>query len=84
MSRKTKMVLALAGCLVVLAAFAMLMIQTIDHKILSEAEIKKIIAKDYNGNITNIDLINHKQDYTLTLENANGIYQIIASSASGQ
>lgn len=84
MSRKTKMVLALAGCLVVLAAFAMLMIQTIDQKILSEAEIKKIIAKDYNGNITNIDLINHKQDYTLTLENANGIYQIIASSASGQ
>lgn len=84
MSRKTKMVLALAGCLVVLAAFAMLMIQTIDQKILSEAEIKKIIAKDYNGNITNIDLINHKQDYTLTLENSNGIYQIIASSASGQ
>lgn len=84
MSRKTKMVLALAGCIVVLAAFAMLMIQTIDQKILSEAEIKKIIAKDYNGNITNIDLINHKQDYTLTLENSNGIYQIIASSASGQ
>nr|WP_280150106.1 peptidase [Bacillus pumilus]MDH3151050.1 peptidase [Bacillus pumilus] len=84
MSRKTKMVLALAGCLVVLAAFAMLMIQTIDQKILSEAEIKKMIAKDYNGNITQIDLINHKQDYTLTLENANGIYQIIASSASGQ
>lgn len=83
MSRKTKMVLALAGCLVV-AAFAMLMIQTIDQKILSEAEIKKIIAKDYNGNITNIDLINHKQDYTLTLENSNGIYQIIVSSASGQ
>lgn len=43
-----------------------------------------MIAKDYNGNITQIDLINHKQDYTLTLENANGIYQIIASSASGQ
>ncbi|KEP26119.1 PepSY domain-containing protein [Bacillus zhangzhouensis] len=84
MSRKTKMVLALAGCLVILAAFAMLMIQTIDQKVLSEAEIKKIIAKDYNGNITNIDLINHKQDYTLTLENSNGIYQIIASSASGQ
>ncbi|PRO40957.1 PepSY domain-containing protein [Bacillus sp. LLTC93] len=84
MSRKMKMVLALAGCLVILAAFAMLMIQTIDQKLLSEAEIKKIIAKDYNGNITNIDLINHKQDYTLTLENSNGIYQIIASSASGQ
>lgn len=43
-----------------------------------------MIAKDYNGNITHIDLINHKQDYTMTLENANGIYQIIASSASGQ
>lgn len=43
-----------------------------------------MISKDYNGNITHIDLINHKQDYTLTLENANGIYQIIASSASGQ
>ncbi|WP_458110270.1 PepSY domain-containing protein [Bacillus zhangzhouensis] len=84
MSRKMKMVLALAGCLFILAAFAMLMIQTIDQKLLSEAEIKKIIAKDYNGNITNIDLINHKQDYTLTLENSNGIYQIIASSASGQ
>ncbi|UUD43847.1 PepSY domain-containing protein [Bacillus pumilus] len=84
MSRKTKMVLALAGCLVILAAFAMLMIQTIDQKLLSEAEIKKIIAKDYNGTITNIDLINHKQDYTLTLENSNGIYQIIASSANGQ
>ncbi|MDR0124518.1 PepSY domain-containing protein [Bacillus zhangzhouensis] len=84
MSRKMKMVLALAGCLVILAAFAMLMIQTIDQKLLSEEEIKKIIAKDYNGNITNIDLINHKQDYTLTLENSNGIYQIIASSASGQ
>lgn len=84
MSRKTKMVLALAGCLVILAAFAMLMIQTIDQKILSEAEMKKMIAKDYNGNITHIDLINHKQDYTMTLENANGIYQIIASSASGQ
>ncbi|MEH7634275.1 PepSY domain-containing protein [Bacillus pumilus] len=84
MSRKMKMMLALAGCLVVLAAFVMLMIQTIDQKILSEAEIKKMIAKDYNGNITQIDLINHKQDYTLTLENANGIYQIIASSASGQ
>ncbi|MEW6978000.1 MAG: PepSY domain-containing protein [Bacillota bacterium] len=84
MSRKTKMVLALAGCLVILAAFAMLMIQTIDQKLLNEAEIKKIIAKDYNGNITNIDLINHKQDYTLTLENSNGIYQIIASSANGQ
>ncbi|PCK21886.1 peptidase [Bacillus pumilus] len=84
MSRKTKMMLALAGCLVVLAAFAMLMIQTIDQKILSETEIKKIIAKDYNGNITNVELINHKQDYTLTLENSNGIYQIIASSASGQ
>lgn len=41
MSRKMKMVLALAGCLVVLAAFVMLMIQTIDQKILSEAEIKK-------------------------------------------
>lgn len=41
MSRKTKMVLALAGCLAILAAFAMLMIQTIDHKILSEAEMKK-------------------------------------------
>lgn len=41
MSRKTKMVLALAGCLVILAAFAMLMIQTIDQKILSEAEMKK-------------------------------------------
>ena len=84
MSRKLKMLLTLAGCLFILAAFAMLMIQTIDKKILSEADIKKIIAKDYNGNITNIDLINHKQDYTLTLENANGIYQIIASSASGQ
>lgn len=84
MSRKTKMVLALAGCLVILAAFAMLMIQTIDQKILSEAEMKKMISKDYNGNITHIDLINHKQDYTMTLENANGIYQIIASSASGQ
>ncbi|BBP88756.1 putative membrane protein YkoI [Bacillus safensis] len=43
-----------------------------------------MISKDYNGNITHIDLINHKQDYTMTLENANGIYQIIASSASGQ
>jgi len=84
MSRKLKMLLTLAGCLFILAAFAMLMIQTIDKKILSEADIKKIIAKDYNGNITNIELINHKQDYTLTLENANGIYQIIASSASGQ
>lgn len=84
MSRKLKMLLALAGCLFILVAFAMLMIQTIDKKILSEADIKKIIAKDYNGNITNIDLINHKQDYTLTLENSNGIYQIIASSSSGQ
>ncbi|MGD6977239.1 PepSY domain-containing protein [Bacillus altitudinis] len=84
MSRKMKMLLALAGCLFILVAFAMLMIQTIDKKILSEADIKKIIAKDYNGNITNIDLINHKQDYTLTLENSNGIYQIIASSSSGQ
>ena len=84
MSRKMKMLLTLAGCLFILAAFAMLMIQTIDKKILSEADIKKIIAKDYNGNITNIDLINHKQDYTLTLENSNGIYQIIASSSSGQ
>ncbi|WP_394156901.1 PepSY domain-containing protein [Bacillus altitudinis] len=84
MSRKLKMLLTLAGCLFILAAFAMLMIQTIDQKILSEADIKKIIAKDYNGNITNIDLINHKQDYTLTLENSNGIYQIIASSSSGQ
>ncbi|MGN7944175.1 PepSY domain-containing protein [Bacillus sp. 22446] len=84
MSKKMKMLLTLAGCLFILAAFAMLMIQTIDQKILSEADIKKIIAKDYNGNITNIDLINHKQDYTLTLENSNGIYQIIASSSSGQ
>ncbi len=84
MSRKMKMLLTLAGCLFILVAFAMLMIQTIDQKILSEADIKKIIAKDYNGNITNIDLINHKQDYTLTLENSNGIYQIIASSSSGQ
>ncbi|MCL7872181.1 MULTISPECIES: PepSY domain-containing protein [Bacillus] len=84
MSKKMKMLLTLAGCLFILAAFAMLMIQTIDKKILSEADIKKIIAKDYNGNITNIDLINHKQDYTLTLENSNGIYQIIASSSSGQ
>ncbi|AMM88617.1 peptidase [Bacillus pumilus] len=84
MSRKMKMLLTLAGCLFILVAFAMLMIQTIDKKILSEADIKKIIAKDYNGNITNIDLINHKQDYTLTLENSNGIYQIIASSSSGQ
>lgn len=84
MSRKLKMLLTLAGCLSILVAFAMLMIQTIDKKILSEADIKKIIAKDYNGNITNIDLINHKQDYTLTLENSNGIYQIIASSSSGQ
>ena len=84
MSRKLKMLLTLAGCLFILVAFAMLMIQTIDQKILSEADIKKIIAKDYNGNITNIDLINHKQDYTLTLENSNGIYQIIASSSSGQ
>lgn len=84
MSKKLKMLLTLAGCLFILAAFAMLMIQTIDKKILSEADIKKIIAKDYNGNITNIDLINHKQDYTLTLENSNGIYQIIASSSSGQ
>lgn len=84
MSRKLKMLLTLAGCLFILVAFAMLMIQTIDKKILSEADIKKIIAKDYNGNITNIDLINHKQDYTLTLENSNGIYQIIASSSSGQ
>ncbi|MBR0628405.1 PepSY domain-containing protein [Bacillus altitudinis] len=84
MSRKLKMLLALAGCLFILVAFAMLMIQTIDKKILSEADIKKIIAKDYNGNIINIDLINHKQDYTLTLENSNGIYQIIASSSSGQ
>lgn len=84
MSRKMKMLLTLAGCLFILVAFAMLMIQTIDKKILSEADIKKIIAKDYNGNITNIELINHKQDYTLTLENSNGIYQIIASSSSGQ
>ncbi|MEK5496844.1 PepSY domain-containing protein [Bacillus sp. FSL M8-0077] len=84
MSRKMKMLLTLVGCLFILVAFAMLMIQTIDKKILSEADIKKIIAKDYNGNITNIDLINHKQDYTLTLENSNGIYQIIASSSSGQ
>ncbi|MEK4020528.1 PepSY domain-containing protein [Bacillus sp. FSL K6-3176] len=84
MSRKLKMLLTLAGCLFILVAFAMLMIQTIDQKILSEADIKKIIAKDYNGNITNINLINHKQDYTLTLENSNGIYQIIASSSSGQ
>ncbi|MCY7441073.1 PepSY domain-containing protein [Bacillus altitudinis] len=84
MSRKMKMLLTFAGCLFILVAFAMLMIQTIDQKILSEADIKKIIAKDYNGNITNIDLINHKQDYTLTLENSNGIYQIIASSSSGQ
>jgi uncharacterized membrane protein YkoI len=84
MSKKMKMLLTLAGCLFILVAFAMLMIQTIDQKILSEADIKKIIAKDYNGNITNIDLINHKQDYTLTLENSNGIYQIIASSSSGQ
>lgn len=84
MSRKLKMLLTLAGCLFILVAFAMLMIQTIDQKILSEADIKKIIAKDYNGNITNIELINHKQDYTLTLENSNGIYQIIASSSSGQ
>ncbi|AHL71120.1 MULTISPECIES: PepSY domain-containing protein [Bacillus] len=84
MSRKLKMLLTLAGCLFILVAFAMLMIQTIDKKILSEADIKKIIAKDYNGNITNINLINHKQDYTLTLENSNGIYQIIASSSSGQ
>lgn len=84
MSRKLKMLLTLAGCLFILVAFAMLMIQTIDKKILSEADIKKIIAKDYNGNITNIDLINYKQDYTLTLENSNGIYQIIASSSSGQ
>ncbi|KWZ67911.1 MULTISPECIES: PepSY domain-containing protein [Bacillus] len=84
MSKKMKMLLTLAGCLFILVAFAMLMIQTIDKKILSEADIKKIIAKDYNGNITNIDLINHKQDYTLTLENSNGIYQIIASSSSGQ
>ncbi|KML15249.1 peptidase [Bacillus sp. LK10] len=84
MSRKLKMLLTLAGCLFILVAFAMLMIQTIDKKILSEADIKKIIVKDYNGNITNIDLINHKQDYTLTLENSNGIYQIIASSSSGQ
>ncbi|EMI13665.1 hypothetical protein C883_1328 [Bacillus stratosphericus LAMA 585] len=84
MSKKMKMLLTLAGCLFILAAFAMLMIQTIDQKILSEADIKKIIAKDYNGNITNIDLINHKQDYTLTLENSNGIYQIIASSSNGQ
>ncbi|MEY2239107.1 PepSY domain-containing protein [Bacillus altitudinis] len=84
MSKKMRMLLTLAGCLFILVAFAMLMIQTIDKKILSEADIKKIIAKDYNGNITNIDLINHKQDYTLTLENSNGIYQIIASSSSGQ
>ncbi|MDC7797380.1 PepSY domain-containing protein [Bacillus altitudinis] len=84
MSKKMKMLLTLAGCLFILVAFAMLVIQTIDKKILSEADIKKIIAKDYNGNITNIDLINHKQDYTLTLENSNGIYQIIASSSSGQ
>ncbi|MBR0580169.1 PepSY domain-containing protein [Bacillus altitudinis] len=84
MSKKMKMLLTLAGCLFILVAFAMLVIQTIDQKILSEADIKKIIAKDYNGNITNIDLINHKQDYTLTLENSNGIYQIIASSSSGQ
>ncbi|WP_342499473.1 PepSY domain-containing protein [Bacillus sp. FSL W7-1034] len=84
MSKKMKMLLTLAGCLFILVAFAMLMIQTIDKKILSEEDIKKIIAKDYNGNITNIDLINHKQDYTLTLENSNGIYQIIASSSSGQ
>ncbi|MCY7627621.1 PepSY domain-containing protein [Bacillus altitudinis] len=84
MSKKMKMLLTLTGCLFILVAFAMLMIQTIDQKILSEADIKKIIAKDYNGNITNIDLINHKQDYTLTLENSNGIYQIIASSSSGQ
>ncbi|BDC58257.1 MULTISPECIES: PepSY domain-containing protein [Bacillus] len=84
MSKKMKMLLTLAGCLFILVAFAMLMIQTIDQKILSEADIKKIIAKDYNGNITNIELINHKQDYTLTLENSNGIYQIIASSSSGQ
>ncbi|WMT28092.1 PepSY domain-containing protein [Bacillus aerius] len=84
MSKKMKMLLALAGCLLILAAFAMLMIQTLDQKILSKSDIKKIIAKDYNGSITNIDLINHKKDYTLTLENSNGIYQIIASSASGQ
>lgn len=84
MSKKMKMLLTLVGCLFILVAFAMLMIQTIDQKILSEADIKKIIAKDYNGNITNIELINHKQDYTLTLENSNGIYQIIASSSSGQ
>ncbi|WP_342462467.1 PepSY domain-containing protein [Bacillus sp. FSL R5-0286] len=84
MSKKMKMLLTLAGCLFILVAFAMLMIQTIDQKILSEADIKKIIANDYNGNITNIELINHKQDYTLTLENSNGIYQIIASSSSGQ
>ena len=40
MSRKLKMLLTLAGCLFILAAFAMLMIQTIDQKILSEADIK--------------------------------------------
>ncbi len=51
MSRKTKMVLALQDISVVLVAFAMLMIQTIDQKILSEADIKKIIAKDYNGTL---------------------------------
>ncbi|MDM5297635.1 PepSY domain-containing protein [Bacillus pumilus] len=84
MSRKKKVGFLLAGCLVVLAAFVLLMIQTIDQKMLSESDIKKIIEKDYNGNITNVALINHKQDYTLTLENEKGIYQIIASSASGQ
>ncbi|WP_353856024.1 PepSY domain-containing protein [Bacillus sp. Bos-x628] len=84
MSKKMKMGLALAGFFAVLAAFVMLMIQTIDQKILSESEIKQIIAKDYNGNITNVALINHKQDYTLILENSNGIYQMIVSSASGQ
>lgn len=45
MSRKLKMLLTLAGCLFILVAFAMLMIQTIDKKILSEADIKKSSQK---------------------------------------
>ncbi|MFS0654397.1 PepSY domain-containing protein [Bacillus sp. 179-C3.3 HS] len=84
MSRKMKMGLALAGCVTVLIMFVIIIIQTFEQKTLTESEIKKIIAKDYDGHITHVDLINSNQDYTLTLENSKGTYQIIASSATGQ
>ncbi|MGE6631108.1 PepSY domain-containing protein [Bacillus sp. NPDC077027] len=84
MSRKMKMIVAIVSFLAVAVVLTMLIIQTIDQKILSESDIKKIISKDYNGELSNVSLMNNKKEYTLTLENSNGIYQVIASATSGK